>query len=501
MTLYPKFRLFAARLLATVLVFISSTAHAGPYADPGDEMLRHDLELLADRGLINIPITSWPMMWADINAAILAVDDEFLGDITSAMVVHRVRRRVLEETRVNEIKSSYRVSVADNPRRIRVFENTPRSSVELESELSFTGERFAARLRTALAGNAQDDRSLRLDGSYIAGIFGNTAISVGWQDKWWGPGWAGTLGLSTNARPVPGVLLQRNFSRAFSQPILNWLGPWSYQVTLGRKESNRAVPNPYLFGMRLNFKPTRSLELGLSRTAQWGGEGRVETFDSFVNMLLGRDNEGSDGLNDSSEPGNQLAGFDARWTIKRGRWPIAVYGQIMGEDEAGGFPSKYLGQFGVSSSMPWGIAGSYISLRAEYSDTTCQFNENSKIFNCAYNNSQFPVGYRYRGQAIGHSTDNDTSQLALNWQLATVEERRYSAILRIAKINRGGLEDFAHSLTSLPRNLANIEFSHERPLYSGKIVLGLGYDVTEDTLSGDEKRSGRVFLQWSRDAL
>ena len=31
-------------------------------------------------------------------------------------------------------------------------------------------------------------------------------------------------------------------------------------------------------------------------------------------------------------------------------WPIALYTQFIGEDEAGGFPSRFMGQFGVEWS-------------------------------------------------------------------------------------------------------------------------------------------------------
>lgn len=485
-------------LTCVALLITMAVSASSPYADPGDEILRHDLEMLSDRGLINIPLTSWPLMWADIGAALLRINDEMLGDPAVSLVVLRLRQRVLDETRVETLEPEYRMSVYDNSRGIRTFENTPRSRLEIEGEISIVTNRFASRLRLAVVGGASDDRTIRPDGTYIAHIFGNMAVSLGWQEKWWGPGWGGTLGLSTNARPVPGLLVQRNFSDPIQFPLLKWLGPMSYQLTMGRKESDRGVPNPYLVGTRINFKPVPSLELGVSRTAQWGGEGRSESFDSFINMLIGRDNQGDDGIDRASEPGNQLAGFDARWRVLGGQWPVAFYTQVMGEDEAGGFPSRYLGQFGISTSGVVGRFGSYLSLRLEYSDTTCQFNESSKIFNCAYNNSNFSTGYRYRGRSIGHSTDNDASQTLLNAQWINAENRRYSMMVRVARLNRGGVEDPTNSLTPTPRDFANIEFSHERPFRQGTLSVGFGADRTEDPETGADDDTFRVFVQWSR---
>ena len=45
------------------------------------------------------------------------------------------------------------------------------------------------------------DEGFALDGSYIAARLGNWSASFGQVERWWGPGWDGSLILSTNARP------------------------------------------------------------------------------------------------------------------------------------------------------------------------------------------------------------------------------------------------------------------------------------------------------------
>ena len=58
----------------------------------------------------------------------------------------------------------------------------------------------------------------------------------------------------------------------------------------------RVIEDTLLWGFRLNFKPFENLEIGISRLAQWGGEGRPQSSSTFWNVLLGKDNCGAGGL-------------------------------------------------------------------------------------------------------------------------------------------------------------------------------------------------------------
>ena len=91
--------------------------------------------------------------------------------------------------------------------------------------------------------------------------------------------------------------------------------------------------------------------------------------------------------------------------------PVAFYTQWIGEDEAGGLPSKFIGQFGLEI---WGSSRfGGLRLRAEYADTACMFARENPEFNCAYRNSIYPQGYTYRGRIIGHSLDNDSRMFSV----------------------------------------------------------------------------------------
>ena len=120
----------------------------------------------------------------------------------------------------------------------------------------------------------QDDKEFRADESMVGVVLGNWSVAASTQQRWWGPGWDGSLILGNNARPIPSLGIDRVFTDAFETKWLSWLGPWDLNVMFGELESERAVPNARFFGMRFNFRPIPSLEIGISRSAQWCGEGR-----------------------------------------------------------------------------------------------------------------------------------------------------------------------------------------------------------------------------------
>jgi hypothetical protein len=385
------------------------------------------------------------------------------------------------------------IAAAEEPARIRGFGNTPRETGEVAAGVSWTGKRVSVEVSGQAVSSPHDGRRYRADGSMIGVVLGNYSLAVSTMERWWGPGWDGSLILSSNARPIPAVTIDRNFTQAFATKWLSWLGPWDLAVMFGQMESGRAVADAQFFGVRVNVRPLQSLEIGLSRTAQWCGDGRPCSLGTFGDLLLGRDNHGDDGIGAGNEPGNQLAGVDFRWRVTA--LPLALYGQFIGEDEAGGFPSRYLGQLGAETGGQWGDAWSYRWF-AEFADTSCGFYESADNFNCAYNHGIYASGYRYRGRAIGHGSDNDAQVFSSGLLLVDHDETRWQALLRYGELNRGGTPDPAHSLTPTKQNLASLDISHSRTFRYGVVEIGAGVERIDDAVSGRTDQNVRAFIQW-----
>lgn len=463
-------------------------AVADPFIPAGDAALRADIELLADYGVLEGPVTTWPLSWGPILADLEQADN---GNELPAHVRH-ARERVLDaagrETRTGDLRFSAALAGAEKPSRIRSFAGTPRESAEIGAGFDWTGERVTIALNAQLVDSPADGEELRADGSLIGIALGNFALAASTLDRWWGPGWDGSLVLSSNARPIPAITIDRNLTDAFASPWLGWIGPWDLSVMMGQMEGERVVPDARFFGMRFNFRPLPSLEIGLTRTAQWCGDGRPCDFDTFIDLLAGRDNRGDDGIGMDDEPGNQLAGVDARWSLARFRLPLALYGQFIGEDEAGGFPSRYLAQLGVEGAGSWGAHWSYRWF-GEIADTSCGFYESGDNFNCAYNHGIYRTGYRYRGRTIGHGMDNDGRLLTAGLMLIDDTTTQWHLLARYGELNRGGAPDVRHTLTPLPEDIASVDVSWSHAFTFGVLELGAGAERIDDT-------DLRGYLQW-----
>jgi hypothetical protein len=461
-------------------------------------VLRHDIELLSDAGILRTPMTAWPLSWPDIARDALAATlpaaqrDEYLD-----AVLARVQRAARSAAALGSSGVELEAAGAAHPMPLRTFSATPREQGEISAGASWLGERLAAAAHVTVVADASDHKPVRLDGSYLGLTLGNFMVSVGAVERWWGPGWEGSLILSDNARPMPGITLERNYSDASPWPVLKWFGPWRASIALAEADrSDVAVPDSRFLAARITFKPRPWAEIGLSRTAQWCGQGRPCGFGPFRNLLLGRDNANSS-LTRNDEPGNQMAGYDLRLRSPWARLPVALYGQFIGEDEAGGLPSKFLGLLGAEV---WGGAGNGGSWRVhlEYADTACEFTRSHPSFNCAYRNALYPQGYTYLNRIIGHSMDNDGRMISLGGLWVRASGEAWSVLLREVDLNRDGLPDPSHRLSPAGRSkLANLELAWQKDLPFGRLKLGVGYDDYSQPAGAGS--TARGFAQFQRN--
>lgn len=443
------------RLALLAVLTAPMFSKADPLIKTNNLWLRADIETLANIGVINTPISTFPLTWGPILNELKSVKLYEVHPEYQATFL-RVLRTGIQETG-SRIQSEIKFSYQSEDSLLRSFGDSARSEHEVSLRTSGLNSQFAWNLEvTRHLEKDSEGKQTRFDGSYIAAVLGNWVLSAGELEKFWGPGVQQSLILSNNAKPIPAINIQRNNKTPFESPWLSWIGPWSFDAFVGQLDDTRAIEQAKLIGMSVSFKPHQTLEIGLRRTAQWGGVDRPENFDSFVDMMIGLDNcdEGDLSCEDNSqEPGNQLAAIDLNW--RNDLWiPANVYVQMVGEDEAGYFPSKKSFLYGLSLSSHW--LENPLWFNIESLDTTVDGDGNIGDvnftgYNVLYEHYIYRTGYRYYGQSLGASIDNDSSLLGLNVMYQSTEGSKLRLAIRDLELNRDGKDVAApggHSLSA-----------------------------------------------------
>jgi Capsule assembly protein Wzi len=484
---------------ASVIVALASNLAAAncgwagsPWLEPGDAGVRHDIELLVDEGVIDVPVTVWPMSWPDVLRALDSSRDVQQLSAGAHAAFARLQRQARLAARSGGTLS-WRAAASARPTDLRTFESVPREPGEIEGTAEWLGERFALRLSGTAVADPSDDKSVRPDGSYIGMTLGNWMLSAGYLERWWGPGWEGSTILGNNARPFPALAFDRKYTEPFETRWLSWLGPWSVNGYYGLLEDDREdVDHPHFLGLRITVKPFDAVEIGLMRTAQWCGEDRNCDWDTFWNLVTGDDNPGEN-VDPAEEPGNQMAGWDLRWGSPFDSGPWAFYYQDIGEDESHLRPIFRLRQGGVEV---WGERGSGTSWRAhlEWANTDPDCAHGST--GCAYRGGPYQVeGYSYYRRSLGHAMFYGGEMFSVGVTLAMTDGSRIDALLRRVELDRRDSGRF-HTVVNQPEERWNLELSYRRQL--GRMVLALGVGADQgDRKDGSDYLAGRGFVELS----
>ena len=419
-----------------VLSFAILSALALPVAAQGivlnNEDLRTDLNWLNQQGVIQISTSTWPLSGEEIQRA-----------LSTAKIENTAQQKVINSVMANLEAENTSIKLAlfaeTDPQNIpQKFADEQKSQYQAALELNAGGAQWDARLRV----NAEKDpiidngHDVNVEGSYLAGKLWNQWLIAGQIPTYWGPGHEGSLIRGDASRPVYGFTMQRAEQQAFETKWLSWIGPWQYQAFAGQLDDYEAVPDTNILGLRLTAQPLPYLELGASRTFQIDGQGQPDSLKAYWNAFIGKDNACDDnGCTGEGNASNQIAGFDARLNLQQ--WfkvPLSLYGQFVGEDEAGLLPSKkmYLAGIDYSSqfkNMPFQIY-------TEWADTRT----NGEVQGISYNHHIYTDGYYQHGFPLGYAMGGDGQMYSLGGDIRFDHMNRLKGRVLLAKVNQSGLE-------------------------------------------------------------
>lgn len=419
-----------------VLSFAILSALALPVAAQGivlnNEDLRTDLNWLNQQGVIQISTSTWPLSGEEIQRA-----------LSTAKIENTAQQKVINSVMANLEAENTSIKLAlfaeTDPQNIpQKFADEQKSQYQAALELNAGGTQWDARLRV----NAEKDpiidhgQDVNVEGSYIAGKLWNQWLIAGQIPTYWGPGHEGSLIRGDASRPVYGFTIQRAEQQAFETKWLSWIGPWQYQAFAGQLDYYEAVPDTNILGLRLTAQPLPYLELGASRTFQIDGQGQPDSLKAYWNAFIGKDNACDDnGCTGEGNASNQIAGFDARLNLQQ--WfkvPLSLYGQFVGEDEAGLLPSKKMYLAGVDYSSQF--KNMPFQIYTEWADTRT----NGEVQGISYNHHIYTDGYYQHGFPLGYAMGGDGQMYSLGGDIRFDHMNRLKGRVLLAKVNQSGLE-------------------------------------------------------------
>lgn len=435
-----------------------------------DTAIRDDLNWLNTQGVINVSTSTWPLSHAEITRALDAVT---ASNAAQTVVINSIRRSLQQQ----QLPLQAHLNLQSAQTVPQQFGQAAKAEQQIGMNLHESGENWAIRLnvnaeRKPLIDNNQN---FNLEGSYLAAKFGNQWLVAGQIPTWWGAGHDNSLIRGDASRPVVGMTLQRDQQMPFQNKWLNWLGKWQYQAFAGQLQDYQAIPNTKLLGLRLTAQPLPYLELGASRMLEWGGQGRPQSVKSLLNAFVGNKDNGGTGAPD---PSNQLAGFD--FTLNLASWlqqPISVYGQYIGEDEAGLLPAKNMFQGGVSFAsdyrhMPY-------QLYAEWNNTTT----NGNVERISYNHSIYTDGYYQHGYPLGAAIGGDSEMVSVGGTMQFDRMNRVEGRIASAQVNQSNLAINRAFPQNDQLNFAELAWTHQLTPYMPLKVKGW---ISQSDLHGND---------------
>ena len=410
------------RCLSFLLLSVCTTPVWAQGLVLNDESLRTDLNWLNQQGVIQISTSTWPLSGDEIQRALASAK---VSTATQQKVIQSIQSHLTAD---NALLKAKLFAESDQKNIPQSFADDQKAQFQAAVELNAGGQNWDARLRVNAEKNRQieNDQTVNVEGSYLAGKLWNQWLIAGQIPTYWGPGHDGSLIRGDASRPVYGFTAQRATQQAFDSKWLSWVGPWQYQAFAGQLDDYKAIPDTKLIGLRLTAQPLPYLELGASRMIQWGGEGRSQSASSLWDAWIGNDNV----YGDTENPSNQIAGFDGRLNLQMLiNVPVSLYGQYVGEDEAGLMPSKkmYLAGAGYSSSlkdMPY-------QLYAEWADTRT----NGDARGISYNHSIYKDGYYQHGFPLGHAMGGDGQMISAGGSMTINSANRVNGRAIFAKVS------------------------------------------------------------------
>jgi hypothetical protein len=446
----------------TVILFCVATAHASVNI-PVDSSFYGDVDILISQGLIESNLSSLkPYTRAEAGRLLVeAIEQSEKKEISDSIVTLLGQMSREYEDEISEAKSpgstpetylkpvdkfSLSYNFLDGP--YSIFNNEGidyydghnavarfQSTGKLWNVFSFYLEPLLIYNQKVEHIDGNDDTDVRLHKGYIKLTAGNFELAIGRDSLWWGPGYHGSLLMSNSARPFDMIKLS-NPQATLLPWIFSYFGPFRFNLIVSRLDDDEHsitdtatgddLSKPYLYGLRLDFKPHPLVELGLSHLVLFGGEGRSTSVPDFFKIAYSNKNRDGTELESNQEFAIDLAltipGVDRFVPVAHS---IKLYGEI-GAEDTGTPPDRRAYLTGIALNDAFMVDG--MTLRAEYADLSP-----GSVPTAWYRHGSYPM--TYKGRVFGHHAGSDSEDLFI--ELSQKFENSFSCKIGFDKERNG----------------------------------------------------------------
>jgi membrane-associated phospholipid phosphatase len=240
--------------------------------------------------------------------------------------------------------------------------------------------------------------------AYVAVNLHNWQLAAGRQSLSWAPG-PDSMMWSDNIEPVTMVRLVN--PEPFLLPgFLRHLGPVRIDQFFGRLEGHPYVPNPFVYGQKINVKLFPFLELGFGRRSMIGGAG---SNNALTTGNLARSLFGVTDPHLNSVPGDNEAEMDWTFYVPKIRNYIVIYGDAYAEDDILPVenPPRNPWHPGIYVTRVPGIPKLDFHMEGVSTESSSALIGGGNAGHYTYYNYQYPDGNTNRGSLIGNTVGRE----------------------------------------------------------------------------------------------
>lgn len=285
------------------------------------------------------------------------------------------------------------------------YQHAPAASAYSDTVRKVIAQSDLVPLSQVASGAIATTNQAQLLDSYVAVDFHNFQFAVGRQSLSWAPG-PDSMMWSDNIEPVNMIRLVN--PEPFLLPgFLRHLGPVRVDQFFGRLDGRPYVPNPFVYGQKINLRLFPFLELGFGRRSMIGGTGGEPlNASNFVHSLFGMT---SARIQDRGVPGDNESEMDWTFYVPKVRNYIVLYGDAYAEDDILPIenPARVPWHPGIYITRIPGIPKLDLHVEGVSTEQGGQAHTTLNLGQYNYINGAYPDGNTNRGNLIGNSVGRD----------------------------------------------------------------------------------------------